>query len=138
MRSDQRWRVLAICVGLAAMTWFVFGQTLRHDFVNYDDGEYVYQNPQVTPGLTSPGIVWAFTHTHAANWHPLTWLSHMMDCQLFRLWAGGPPLTNVVLHSATAVLLFLVLRTMTASTWRSAFVAAVFTIHPLRVESVAW
>src|SRR3712207_6244101 len=116
MNSQTRWIPVAICVGLAAITWIVFGQTVGHDFVNYDDGDYVYKNPQVTPGLTWPGIVWAFTHTHSANWHPVTWLSHMVDCQFFRLWAGGHHLTNVLLHSAIAILLFLVLRSITAST----------------------
>ena len=138
MNSQTRSTVLAICVALAAITWLVFGQTLRHDFVNYDDGEYVYDNPQVTPGLTREGIVWAFTRSHAANWHPLTWLSHMVDCQLFALRAGGHHFTNVLLHSATAIVLFLALHRMTAGLWRSAFVAAVFAVHPLRVESVAW
>src|SRR6202030_858627 len=101
-------------------------------------GAYVYKNPQVFRGLTSEGIIWAFTQSHAANWHPLTWLSHMLDCQLYGLSPGGHHLTNVLLHSANAILLFLVLRQMTGSLWRSAFVAAVFAIHPLRVESVAW
>ena len=84
------------------------------------------------------GIVWAFTIAYRANWHPLTMLSHMLDCQLYGLNAGGHHLTNVLLHTATVILLFLVLRRMTGFLWRSAFVAAVFAIHPLRVESVAW
>ena len=118
--------------------WLVFGQTLRHEFVNYDDNDYVYENPEVARGLTLKGIVWAFTHVHSANWHPLTWISHMLDCQFYGLNPGGHHLTNVLLHTATAILLFLVLRRMTGVLWRSAFVAAVFAIHPLRVESVAW
>ena len=100
--------------------------------------EYVYENPQVSRGLTAQGIAWAFTHSHGANWHPLTWLSHMLDCQLYGLSAGGHHLTNVLLHAATAVLLFLVLRRMTGGFWPSALVAALFAVHPLRVESVAW
>ena len=135
---NDRWMVLGVCVFLAAITWLVFGQTLRYEFVNFDDGEYVFKNPQVVRGLTIEGIVWAFTHVHAANWHPLTWISHMLDCQFCGLSPGGHHLTNVLLHVATAILLFLVLRQMTGSLWRSAFVAAVFAIHPLRVESVAW
>ena len=91
-----------------------------------------------TGGLTAEGIAWAFTTSHASNWHPLTWLSHMLDCQLYGLKPGGHHLTNVLLHAATAILLFLVLRRMTGDLWPSAFVAAVFAIHPLRVESVAW
>ena len=86
----------------------------------------------------SEGFVWAFTHVDSSNWHPLTWISHMLDCQLYGLNAGGHHLTNVLLHTATAILLFPVLRRMTGFLWRSAFVAAVFAIHPLRVESVAW
>jgi hypothetical protein len=136
-RKD-RWLVFGICVFLGAITWLVFGQTLRHDFVNVDDTEYVLKNVEVARGLTSEGAVWAFTHFHVSNWHPLTWISHMLDCQFFGLSPGGHHLTNVLLHMATAICLFLVLRQMTAALWRSAFVAAVFAIHPLRVESVAW
>jgi tetratricopeptide (TPR) repeat protein len=135
---NERWVVLAVCVFLAAVVWLVFGQTLRHDFVNLDDGAYVYKNPQVSRGLTTEGIIWAFTHSHASNWHPLTWISHMVDCQFYGLNPGGPHLTNILLHATNAILLFLVLRQLTASLWRSAFVAALFAIHPLRVESVAW
>jgi tetratricopeptide (TPR) repeat protein len=117
---------------------FVFGQTVGHGFVNYDDDHYVYQNPCVERGLTAAGIVWAFTTTQCYNWHPLTWLSHMLDCQAYGLHAGGHHLTNVLLHAATAILLFLVLWRMTGDLWPSAFAAALFAIHPLRVESVAW
>jgi tetratricopeptide (TPR) repeat protein len=136
-RWEQRWRMPAVCLVLAAITFAVFGQALAHEFVNYDDNEYVYDNPMVARGLTLKGIVWAFSF-HAYNWHPLTWLSHMLDCQLYGLHPGGHHLTNVLLHTATVILLFLVLRQMTGALWRSAFVAAVFAIHPLRVESVAW
>jgi hypothetical protein len=134
----DRWKAVAICVLLAAITWLVFGQTLRYQFVNYDDDYYVFKNAQVTRGLTLEGIVWAFTHVHSSNWHPLTWISHMLDCQFCGLNPGGHHLTNVLLHAATAILLFLILRQMTGTLGRSAFVAAVFAIHPLRVESVAW
>ena len=130
--------VVVICIFLAAMTWIVFGQTLWNDFVAYDDGDYVYANPIVRSGITLRGVVWAFTHAHADNWHPITTISHMLDCQLFGLHAGGHHFNNVVLHTAAVILLFLVLYQMTAALWRSAFVAAVFAIHPLRVESVAW
>ncbi len=123
---------------MVIITFAIFGQTLHHEFVDFDDNQYVYENPMVTGGLTLKGIVWAFTHFGAANWHPLTWLSHMLDCQLYGLNPGGHHLTNVLLHTATVILLFLVLRQMTGALWRSAFVAAVFAIHPLRVESVAW
>ena len=135
---NDRWIVPGLCLFLATLVWLVFGQTIHHQFINLDDGAYVFKNPQVSRGLTSEGIIWAFTQSHAANWHPLTWLSHMVDCQLYGLSPGGHHLTNVLLHAANAILLFLVLRQMTGSLWRSAFVAALFAIHPLRVESVAW
>jgi tetratricopeptide (TPR) repeat protein len=135
---NDRWTVPGVCIFLAAIIWVVFGQTLGHEFVNYDDDFYVYENPAVTRGLTLQGIIWAFTHVHCSNWHPLTWVSHMLDCQFYGLSPGGHHLTNILLHTATAILLFLVLRQMTGALWRSAFVAAVFAIHPLRVESVAW
>src|SRR5881628_3038011 len=116
----------------------VFGRTLWNDFVNYDDPRYVYQNTRITNGLNISGIAWAFTHIHSENWHPLTTITHMLDCQLYGLKAGGHHFTNVLLHTIAVVLLFLVLQQMTSSLWRSAFVAALFAIHPLHVESVAW
>ncbi len=135
---NDRWLVTGICVFLAAIVWVVFGQTLGHEFVNYDDDVYVYDNLAVTRGLSLKGVECAFTHIVGSNWHPLTMMSHMLDCQLYGLNPGGHHLTNVLLHTASAILLFLVLRQMTGLLWRSAFVAAVFAIHPLRVESVAW
>jgi tetratricopeptide (TPR) repeat protein len=134
---NDRWTVSGVCLFLVAITFAVFGQTLYHEFV-YDDNDYVYENPEVARGLTFKGIVWAFSHVHSSNWHPLTWISHMLDCQLYGLSPGGHHLTNILLHTAAVILLFLVLRRMTGALWRSAFVAAVFAIHPLRVESVAW
>jgi protein O-mannosyl-transferase len=136
-RISPSW-VVAICFALAGVTWTVFGQTLRHDFINYDDDLYVYENPNVVSGLTRPAILWAFTHAHAGTWHPLTSLSHMLDCQLYGLNAGGHHFMNVLLHTLAVVLLFLFLQQVTGAPWRSAFVAAVFAVHPLRVESVAW
>ena len=130
---SQHWRVTAICLALAAITFAVFGQTARFSFV-----AYVSQNPVVQKGLTWKGAAWAFTFGGIGHRHPLTWLTHMADCQLYGLWAGGHHLTSVALHAAAAVLLFLALKELTGSLWRSAFVAAVFAIHPLRVESVAW
>src|SRR5919197_1862118 len=127
-----------VCLALVAMTWFVFGQTLRHDFVNFDDHSYVYQNPQITRGVTADGLMYAFTHAHASNWHPVTTISHMLDCQLFGLQAGWHHFTNVLLHTVAVLLLFLVLNQMTGAFWQSAFVASLFAVHPLHVESVAW
>jgi tetratricopeptide (TPR) repeat protein len=134
----QHRRVPAVCLVLATITLAVFGQTTGFGFVNYDDDSYVYGNPVVKRGLTLKGAVWALTYGEIGHWHPLTWLTHMADCQAYGLWAGGHHLTNIVLHAAAVVLLFLALREMTGSLWRSAFVAGVFGIHPLRAESVAW
>src|SRR5437763_6415727 len=128
----------AICIFLSAIIWIVFGQTLRHDFINFDDPRYVYENAQISRGLTLDGFKWLLTHSHASLWHPLTTLTHMADCQIYGLKAGGHHFSNVVLHNLGAILLFLVLRAMTGSVWRSAFVAAIFAVHPMRVESVAW
>jgi tetratricopeptide (TPR) repeat protein len=127
-----------VCLALVAFTWFVFGQTLRHDFVNFDDHVYVYQNPVITRGLSVDGVLGAFSHPHARNWHPLTTISHMLDCQLYGLQAGWHHFTNVLLHTVAVLLLFLVLNQMTGAFWQSAFVASLFAIHPLHVESVAW
>jgi Flp pilus assembly protein TadD len=137
-RTNRSWQIIGICIALAALSWLVFGQTLWHDFVNYDDPRYVYENTKITEGLSISGIAWAFTHIHSMNWHPLTTISHMLDCQLYGLKAGGHHFTNVLLHIVAVMLLFLGLLQMTGAFWRSAFVAAVFAIHPLRVESVAW
>ena len=129
---------LSICAAIVALTWAVFGQTIRHQFVNYDDPNYVTNNAHVVAGLSWYGVIWAFTHVHSQNWHPLTTISHMLDCQLFGLNPGAHHLVNVLWHSIAAVLLFLALAQMTNTLWPSAFVAALFAIHPLRVESVAW
>lgn len=120
------------------MVCFVFGQTLSFDFVNYDDNQYVYANDAIAPGVTLPGLRHILTHPHSANWHPLTSFSHMLDCQLYALNPFGHHLGNIALHLAAVPLLFLVLKAMTGSLWRSALVAALFAIHPLRAESVAW
>jgi tetratricopeptide (TPR) repeat protein len=137
-RTNPRGRLVALAGLIAALTWFVFGQTLHHDFINYDDHRYVYENTNITAGLSARGIGWAFTHIHSDNWHPLTTISHMLDCQLYGLKAGRHHFTNIVLHATGAILLLVALWRMTGALWRSAFVAAVFAIHPLRVESVAW
>jgi len=130
--------IVAICAALVGITWLVFAQTIRHEFITFDDPQYVYANPDISQGLSPGGIAWAFTHTIAGNWHPLTTISHMLDCQLYGLNPAGHHFTNVLLHMVAVVLLLLVLRQMTGSLWRSAFVAALFAIHPLHVESVAW
>ena len=127
-----------ICLLLVALTIAVFGQTIRYQFVNFDDDLYVYNTPAIKAGLTPKGISAAFISQHAHNWHPLTTISHMLDCQLYGLNAGGHHVTNVILHTIAVLLLFWVLEQMTGATWRSALVAALFAVHPLHVESVAW
>ena len=132
LRRQTPAAVLGVCGFLLLAVFLAFGQTVRYDFVNYDDDKYVYENPPVRAGLTAEGIAWAFRSSHASNWHPITWLSHMLDCQLYGPWAGGHHLTNVLLHAVSAVLLFLVFLRMTGEFWPSALVAAVFAVHPLR------
>jgi tetratricopeptide (TPR) repeat protein len=128
-----------ICLALAAGTIALYCPVLWHPFINYDDPDYILNNPHVTAGVTWPGIVWAFKSGYAANWHPLTWISHMLDCQLFGVnHPGAHHLINVLFHAANTVLLFVLLNYMTGAMWRSALVAALFGWHPLHVESVAW
>ena len=133
-----RWLVTAVCLGLLAITWLVFGRAAGFGFLNYDDSYYVYQNPSITNGLTASGLEKAFTRPLVGNWHPLTSISLMLDAEWWGLNAGGYHLTNVVLHSLAVIFLFLALRKMTGRLWQSAFVAALFAIHPLRAESVVW
>ena len=137
-KRSLRWQTICICIALAVLTWAVFGQTVRHDFVNYDDPSYVYQNTRITSGISVANVAWAFTHVHSENWHPLTTITHMLDCQLHGLQAGWHHFTNVLLHTVAVVLLFVALQQMTGALWRCAFVSAVFAVHPLHVESVAW
>jgi len=138
IESSQYRRTFVICLCLAAAIAAVYSPVRHFGFTNYDDGEYIAKNAHVQSGLTLRGMVWAFTTNHAGNWHPLTWLSHMLDWQLWRGKAGAHHLVNVLLHVANTLLLFGVLRRMTAAPWRSALVAGLFALHPLHVESVAW
>jgi hypothetical protein len=139
----------AVAFALAVVTLLLYLPVLHNGFVNYDDPDYITNNSHVKAGLTWPGIIWAFRSTEASNWHPLTWISHMADCQLFGVNPAGHHLVNVLFHTANAVLLFLLLNRLTGlrseasapqpgALWRSAFVAAMFAWHPLHVESVAW
>ena len=132
------WSWFAVCAAIVTLIWIVFGQTLWHDFVNYDDKTYVYGNWLVRSGLSLHGLEQTFVDTETKNWHPLTLISHMIDCQIFGLKPGGHHFINVLLHTAAALLLLLFLQTATRRFWCAAFVSAVFAIHPLRVESVAW
>ena len=129
---------LFIALGLVAVILTVYAQVMNHQFIILDDNRYIRENPMVNRGLTLTGIAWAFTTFHAANWHPLTWLSHMLDSQIFGLNAGGHLLVNALIHAFNSVLLFLFLRRVTGARWQSAIVAALFAVHPLHVESVAW
>ena len=128
----------AIAVVLAILTIVAFAPVRHYGFVNFDDNDYVTGNPHVTNGLTPDGVVWAFTTGHAANWHPLTWISHMVDVQLYGLDPEGHHITNLVFHLANTLLLFWILVEMTGAPGPSGFVAALFAVHPLHVESVAW
>jgi tetratricopeptide (TPR) repeat protein len=138
LRARRHLQVRLVCFALAAVTLLSYWPLIHHEFINYDDQDYITENLHVRTGLTWDNIGWAFCTGHYANWHPLTWISHMADCQLYGLNAGGHHLTNLLFHVANTLLLFLVLNRMTAAIWRSAFVAALFAWHPLHVESVAW
>jgi protein O-mannosyl-transferase len=136
--GDRRSITFGVNLLLTGLSLVVFSQTIHYNFVNFDDDLYVYNAPAIQAGPTLKGIVAAFTSPHARNWHPLTTLSHMLDCRLYGLKAGGHHATNVVLHTIAALLLFRVMRQMTGAFWKSATVAALFAVHPLHVESVAW
>ena len=125
---------------LVLVTIALYWPTTGHDFVNYDDPLYITDNPHVRAGLTWEGLAWAFGRVHGEGtyWHPVSWVSHMMDCQLYGLNPGGHHLMSVLLHAANAVLVFLVFRRMTGAFWRCAVLAALFGLHPLQVDSVAW
>ncbi len=131
-------RHLTLCIGLFLTTLLVYAPACRFGFVNFDDPDYVAGNPHVRNGLTLDGVVWAFTSTEAANWFPVTRLSHLLDVQIFGLSPGGHHLTNILLHACATVLLFAFLAAATGAAWPSAFVAMIFALHPLHVESVAW
>jgi len=136
-KESNKFNILVIIL-LGMITFIAFEQVLRNGFIDYDDGVYVTENPVVQSGLTPGNIKWAFTTDYNGNWHPLTWLSHMLDCQIFGTNPSLHHLSGLLLHIANTLLLFVVLNAMTSALWQSAFVAAIFAIHPLHVESVAW
>jgi len=138
LKPQTGFLILSIYFALVLSTLLVFWQVRNFDFVNYDDNVYVSENPHVLNGLTQDGIIWAFTTCYFGYWHPLTWLSLMLDCQLFGPSPGWMHLVNLFLHLANTLLLFAILRKITGSLWPSAFVAAAFALHPMHVESVAW
>ncbi len=131
-------RRMVLCLLLAALTLAVLGRVVGHDFVSLDDRQYILENPRVREGWSARSAAWALTTFHQANWHPLTWLSHQLDAQLFGLGAGGHHATSLVLHVAAAAALLLALEAMTGALWPSCLAAALFAVHPLHVESVAW
>jgi protein O-mannosyl-transferase len=136
-QSPQKRRLIC-CLLLALATLALYNPVTRAPFLNFDDVVYVTENPQVHAGLTWKTVVWAFQTSEEANWHPITWLSHALDCQIFGLNPAGPHSVNILLHAANAVLLFLILESATGLAWRSLMVAALFALHPINVESVAW
>ena len=137
-RIKDTWRILLVCSLLAAVALAAYWPARHFAFLNWDDLTYISKNDHVRNGLTWSGFRWSFTHSYCSNWHPLTWLSHMLDCQLYGLNPGGHHLTSLLLHSANDSLLFVALKRLTGALWRSALVAALFALHPLHVESVAW
>ncbi len=137
-RESNKLYVISICVALVLATIIAYEPVRHNDFVGYDDPKYITKNPNVSGGITRQSVIWAFTKSYSANWHPLTWLSHMLDCEIYGLNPLGHHITNVLIHTANSVLLFWVLRKMTGTIWPGAFIAAIFALHPVHVESVAW
>jgi len=137
-KQSKKRNTVLIYIALAAVTFIAFEQVRQNDFIDYDDDTYITSNPHVQQGITPKSIRWAFTTGYQANWHPLTWLSHMLDCKLFGPKPAGHHMTNLFFHIINTLLLFAILKAITKATWPSVFVAALFAIHPLHVESVAW
>jgi len=138
MNFFKKHRAELLCLSLILAICIVYWQVTCNEFINYDDDTYIFNNKNVIHGLNVKAFLWAFTSFYAANWHPLTWLSHMLDCRVFGLNPGMHHLVNVLFHTANTLLLFVVFHKMTGALWKSAFVAALFGLHPLHVESVAW
>jgi len=138
MKFSRRHLVILLCISLISAICIVYWQVINHEFINYDDDTYIFNNKNIIQGLNIKAFLWAFASFHAANWHPVTWLSHMLDYLVFGLNPGMHHLVNVLFHIANTLVLFAVLHKMTGALWKSAFVAALFGLHPLHVESVAW
>lgn len=137
-KGPSRTIICAVLAAIALSVGILYGKTALFDFVSFDDADYVTQNLHVQAGLTWESVRWAFTTFHGANWFPVTWLSHMIDAQLFGPWAGGHHISNTLFHLVNSLLLALLLYRLTNCFWKSALVAALFAVHPLNVESVAW
>ena len=138
MINKISWQRLTTIILFIALIFIIYNQVLHFGFANIDDSVYVTQNSHVLGGLSAEGLKWAFTSTFAGFWHPITWLSLMLDAQIYGSWAGGYHLTNLLLHVVSSLILFMIFHRMTGSFWRSGFVATLFALHPLHVESVAW
>jgi len=136
INPNAKFRLICLALGLGTIA--LYSPAAGFDFLNYNDLDYVAENYRINPGWSVSGLIWSFQAGYACNWHPVTWWSHMLDCQLYGLNPGAHHLTNIVIHAANSVLLFLLLQRMTGATWRSAMVAALFAWHPMHVESVAW
>ncbi|MGD0521766.1 MAG: hypothetical protein ABSA48_10970, partial [Terracidiphilus sp.] len=136
--THKPWQIAVVCLVLAVVTVVAFRGVRSNDFVTFDDTSYVLENRQVQQGVTMQSVAWAFTTFYASNWHPLTWISHMVDWSVYGNGPGGHHITNVCLHAANSILLFLLLMYMTGFLGRSAMVAFLFALHPAHVESVAW
>lgn len=136
----NKYKIIFICIFLIATTSLVYWQISTHDFISFDDNDYVYENSHVVQGITKENIIWAFTFAdhERTYWHPVTWVSHMLDCELYGLNAGHHHLTSLILHILNTILLFIVLNKMTNAPWKSAVVASFFALHPVNVDSVAW
>src|ERR1700687_4724659 len=138
MSGSREMHVVILCLLLAAATLAFYNPIIHNQFIDFDDSSYILKNFHVQSGLTWDTVKWSFTTFREGNWHPLTWLSHALDCQIFHLNPAGHHYTNLLLHAADAVLLFLLLRRATGATWPSLLVGALFALHPVNVESVAW
>ena len=135
---SEKWLVFFVCAAIAIITFIAFERVRYNDFICFDDKQYITENTHVKEGITGDSVIWAFTKSHAANWHPVTWLSHMLDCELFGINPYWHHLNNLLFHIANSLLLFIIFKIMTGSIWPSAFIAFLFALHPLHVESVAW
>lgn len=137
-KTHRKTTVALLCLALVFIVLAVYIQVGNHSFINLDDNAYVTNNPHVASGITVQNVVWAFTSVDAYNWHPITWLSHMADVRFFGMNPGGHHITSVVIHTISSLLLFLLLLRLTGALWQSLFVAAMFALHPLHIQSVAW
>jgi len=136
--ASRETHIVTLCLLLVAATLAFYNPIIHNQFIDFDDSSYILKNSWVQGGLTWDTVKWSFTTFREGNWHPVTWLSHALDCQIFRLNPAGHHYTNLLLHAANAVLLFLLLRQATGLTWPSLVVGALFALHPVNVESVAW